>query len=250
MNYESIYLNITNNAKLRKKSKGLENHHIIPSSCGGSNEKSNRVYLTTREHLVCHLLLVKIYKDNPTFRKKMIYALWWMVKTRNKISGVRVTSHAYATARKQFSEENPNKCTKRKQKFIENHKAGLYQYDYEKVSKTLKNTLGKLSAEQMADRMKSSALSGNQERRRQSIRKGKASYFLLTTKDGIEMKFWSYDDVPSITGYKYNQILYRIKKYNGILPNGSIVSYITKYRGNDENIGRKRNNSVSVRAND
>jgi hypothetical protein len=244
MDYEKIYLNITNNAKPRKKAKGLENHHIVPSSCGGSNDKSNRVYLTTREHLICHLLLVKIYKHNPVFRKKMIYALWWMIKTRNKISGVRVTSHAYASARKQFSEENPNKCVERKKKFIENHKAGVYHYDYSRVSETLKDTLGKLSKEQMSARMKASALSGDQEKRRHSIKKGKASHFLLITKDGVNITFWSYDDVPNITGYKYDQILYRIKKYNGVLPNGAVVRYITKYRGNDGNIGKIRNISI------
>jgi hypothetical protein len=244
MNYEKIYYTIIDNARLRKKMPGFEKHHIIPGSCGGTNDISNLVYLTTREHLVCHMLLVRIYKDNQIFRKKMIYALWWMTKTRNKIGGVRVTSHAYAHARKQFSENNPNKCVERKQKFIENHKAGLYQYDYSKVSKTLKDTLRKLSKEQMAARMKASALSSDQEKRGQSIRKGKASYFLLINKDGATINFWSYDDVLTITGYKYNQILYRIKKYNGVLSNGSVVSYITKYRGNDGNIGKIRNINI------
>jgi len=51
-------------------------------------------------------------------------------------------------------------------------------------------------------------------------------------------------DVKTITGYDYNQVLYRIKKYNGKMPNGTTIKYISKYKGNDGNIGRKRNNSI------
>lgn len=37
-----------------------EKHHIIPSSLGGSNDKSNLVTLTAKEHFICHLLLTKM----------------------------------------------------------------------------------------------------------------------------------------------------------------------------------------------
>jgi hypothetical protein len=244
MNCEKIYLDITTNAKPRKKDKGLERHHIIPSSCGGTNDEGNLVYLTTREHLICHRLLIRIYKNQPILRKKMIYALWWMVKTRNNLNGCRITSREYAFARKEFIENNPNKCSERKKKFIENHKAGNYKYNYNKVSQTLKEKLKKLTKEEMLERMKLSALTCNQEKRANSIKKGKASQFRLITADENIIEFWSYDDVAAITGYEYNQILYRIKKYNGKMLNGSAIEYISKYKGNDGNIGRKRNNSI------
>jgi hypothetical protein len=244
MNYQKIYNNITSNAKLRKKDKGLERHHIIPSSCGGTNDKSNCVYLSTREHVVCHLLLVKIYKDNSVFRKKMIYALWWMAKTRNNKNGCRITSWAYANARDEFIKNNPNKCDERKKQFKENHKNGNYNYDYEKVSNTLKETLSKLTKEEMLERMRQSALNCDQEKRGNSIKKGKASKFLLTTTDNKNTEFWSYENVLEITGYEYNQILYRIKRYDGKMQNGSKIKYLEKYKGNDGNIGRKRNNSI------
>jgi len=244
MNYEKIYHNIINNARSRKKDPMFERHHIVPSSCGGTNDQSNLVYLTTREHLICHLLLIKIYKDNSVFRKKMIYALWWMAKTRTKINGCRITSRTYEFAREEFRKNNPNKCNERRKRFIENHKAGKYKYDYEKVSRSLKSTLGKLTKEEMYERMKSSALSCDQEKRGNSIKRGKASHFCLINIDNTNLEFWSYDDVKSITGYDYNQILYRIKKCNGKMPNGSTIKYISKYKGNDGNIGRKRNNSI------
>lgn len=40
-----------------------ENHHIIPRSEGGSDDASNKVKLTAREHYIAHLLLAKIYDD-------------------------------------------------------------------------------------------------------------------------------------------------------------------------------------------
>ena len=229
MNYQKMYNNIINNASTRTKLPGYERHHILPFSCGGTNTKDNLVYLTTREHYICHMLLVKIYKNNPIFQKKMIYALWWMSKTRDKLNGYRVTSHAYANSRKLYAEENPNKCKVRKKKFIENHKAGKYKYNYEKVGNTLKNTLARMTKEERADRMKKSALTADQELRRLAIQKAKASSFVLTTPSGETKQFHTYDDVLAITGYPYVHILYRIKAHNGVLKNGSVVKYIKKY---------------------
>jgi hypothetical protein len=36
-----------------------EKHHILPKSCGGSNEINNICILTYKEHYICHLLLTK-----------------------------------------------------------------------------------------------------------------------------------------------------------------------------------------------
>lgn len=36
-----------------------EKHHIIPRSMGGSDEKENLIMLTSKEHYVCHLCLIK-----------------------------------------------------------------------------------------------------------------------------------------------------------------------------------------------
>ena len=41
-----------------------EKHHIIPKSLGGSDTKENLVYLTAREHFLCHWLLTKMV-DTP-----------------------------------------------------------------------------------------------------------------------------------------------------------------------------------------
>lgn len=39
-----------------------ERHHIIPRSLGGSNDTSNLIYLTGRQHLLAHWLLSKIHQ--------------------------------------------------------------------------------------------------------------------------------------------------------------------------------------------
>lgn len=61
----------------RKKKDGVyfEDHHIIPVCLGGSNNKSNKVLLTGKEHFIAHKLLIEIYPGN----EKLVYAVWCMV---------------------------------------------------------------------------------------------------------------------------------------------------------------------------
>lgn len=70
MNYLKHYnLLIETRKKLnRQKSKGdfLEKHHIIPKSMGGTDEDSNLVLLTGREHFLAHWLLWRHYRDRKT----------------------------------------------------------------------------------------------------------------------------------------------------------------------------------------
>lgn len=40
----------------------IEKHHILPVSLGGTNEKTNIVSLTAKQHYIAHALLVKIYQ--------------------------------------------------------------------------------------------------------------------------------------------------------------------------------------------
>lgn len=60
--YTKWYFSIIEKRKYRERASEnfLEKHHIIPESMGGSNEKSNLVYLTFKEHFIVHLLLVKM----------------------------------------------------------------------------------------------------------------------------------------------------------------------------------------------
>jgi hypothetical protein len=63
--YKDIHDKIIKTAKTRSSIKGyFESHHIIPRYANGSNDPSNLVDLTYREHCIIHFLLWKIY-NNP-----------------------------------------------------------------------------------------------------------------------------------------------------------------------------------------
>jgi len=61
MNYKLHYEKLIERARNRKLQGYKEEHHIIPRSMGGTDDKDNLVNLTAREHFVAHILLVKIY---------------------------------------------------------------------------------------------------------------------------------------------------------------------------------------------
>ena len=83
MNYNKIYDQLIERGVIRQDGKNrkvlkseiglVERHHIVPKIIGGNDVKNNLVYLTPEEHLIAHLLLVKIY-NIPS----LIYAANWM----------------------------------------------------------------------------------------------------------------------------------------------------------------------------
>ena len=71
--YTHCYYNIVERAKARVIKSYSEKHHIIPRSLGGSNDASNLVALTPREHFLCHWLLTKMLPKSPE-QKKLYHA--------------------------------------------------------------------------------------------------------------------------------------------------------------------------------
>lgn len=94
MNYIKVYNNLIqkSQAKNRCKSKKTyyEEHHIIPKCLGGTNEKSNLVLLTSREHFIAHLLLHYSYPNN----NKLFFAINMMCNGCNRVRN----SNKYKTA--------------------------------------------------------------------------------------------------------------------------------------------------------
>lgn len=80
--YKKWHDSIIDRAKNKVLSCYVEKHHIIPKSCGGSNNKNNLVFLTAREHFIIHLLLTKCVIKKYQF--KMIKALLCMSKMKTK----------------------------------------------------------------------------------------------------------------------------------------------------------------------
>lgn len=105
--YTKIYYRLISNAKNRitNTSCYYERHHIIPKSLGGSDNLSNLVFLTGREHLICHLLLIRMTEGKA--KAKMISAAWSMANLENKHQDrKRLTSRQYSNLRKIFSEQH------------------------------------------------------------------------------------------------------------------------------------------------
>jgi len=84
--YKKWHDSIIDRAKTRVLSCYTEKHHIIPRSCNGSDDESNLVKLTAREHFIVHLLLTKILKGNN--KDKMILAFSFMCDLKKSNSRI------------------------------------------------------------------------------------------------------------------------------------------------------------------
>ena len=105
--YARIYFSIIDNAKQRKIDSYTEVHHILPKSLGGSNSKDNLVNLTAREHYICHLLLTKMVES--TFKNKMVYALWMMIRGNSKQKrNFKINSKIYSKLKTEYAESVRN----------------------------------------------------------------------------------------------------------------------------------------------
>lgn len=84
MNYQLIHDSIIDRAKNRVLPAGTytERHHIKPRCMGGSDDKSNLVDLTAKEHFIVHKLLVEIYPNVD----KLILAYYLFVNGTNKMN--------------------------------------------------------------------------------------------------------------------------------------------------------------------
>ena len=102
--YTKWYFSIIDFARLSNISGYTERHHIIPKSMGGSNDKTNVVKLTPKQHFICHRLLVKMTEGKN--RQKMVYAFWVMSNKKRLHS---VTSNSYSTAKNLIQEVMSNR---------------------------------------------------------------------------------------------------------------------------------------------
>lgn len=103
--YSKWYFCIVEKDLLRNWSKKsaqqyVEGHHIIPKSITPNNDI---VYLTPKEHFICHLLLPKMLCDEE-YVYKMQKALWNISHTRN----IKINSNLYLSLRQDYSK----KCSK------------------------------------------------------------------------------------------------------------------------------------------
>jgi hypothetical protein len=101
--YKKWYDQIIANG-LAVKLPGYERHHILPKSLGGSDNESNLIYITSREHFICHWLLTKIYPIGEE-HWKMLNALR-MMRAENKNQyryNTKITSRVYAKIKEEYA---------------------------------------------------------------------------------------------------------------------------------------------------
>lgn len=96
MNYKYHYNRLINKAKTRSSVIDGEVHHIIPKCLGGDDSCDNLIKLTYREHLIAHMLLMRIFPKN----NKLQYALYKL----NNYYGSSKSSRSYERIRKKFIE--------------------------------------------------------------------------------------------------------------------------------------------------
>ena len=103
MNYKKVYDQLIEKRRQQPLSKDdcyCETHHIVPRGMNGTNDKSNLVNLTAREHYVAHLLLAKIY---DTFG---LYAAVTYMQTGNNSNRVfKFNSRLYQKVREELGKK-------------------------------------------------------------------------------------------------------------------------------------------------
>lgn len=106
MNHKVIYeklISSRSNLERSKKTGYYELHHIIPKCLNGSDEKSNLILLTPREHFLAHYLLWKIYNT-----RKLRDALLYFKGKNFEFANSRLYEIARISHIKDMKENNPS----------------------------------------------------------------------------------------------------------------------------------------------
>lgn len=113
MDYTKLYNSIISNRQINplNKVKGQysEVHHIVPRCLGGSDNKSNLIRLTAREHFIAHRILSKWYPDNLELA---LAVLLMMEKKGKRGRKFKVSSKEYERLKKLASQATSDRFRK------------------------------------------------------------------------------------------------------------------------------------------
>lgn len=111
--YLSRYISLITKFKernlVKKENPGFHGHHIIPRCLNGSNEKSNIVVLSPREHFIIHHLLWKAFPQTS-----LTFAFRSMVHGTKKYGSNKITSRVYEKLRLDNKERGVSDETKKR----------------------------------------------------------------------------------------------------------------------------------------
>lgn len=112
--YKIWHDNIIANAQSRVLKGYKEKHHILPRSVGGTDDKSNLVELTAKEHFIVHMLLCKF--TIGLARRSMLYAFKAMSYYKKDGRDYKINSRIAEKLRSElkFSNEHKQKMSEKK----------------------------------------------------------------------------------------------------------------------------------------
>lgn len=201
--YSRIYFSIIERAKSRKLETYTESHHIIPKSLGGSNDKSNLVDLTAREHFICHRLLTRM--TTGVAKQKMTFAAWALTMRNQYKEKIKISSRTYEflkeerakvlrgkplleEARQKLIKANTGKpCSDEKREKIRKSNTGKKQSEETKRKRALART-GFRNTPETIEKMRKSARAFVEKRgpmseeQRQKIREARAKQKITTVQ--------------------------------------------------------------------
>lgn len=102
MNYKKLYNRLIQHRQCTPADGYTEVHHIVPKCVGGSDDPTNLIALTAREHFIAHYLLSKMYPTGSNAWHKTNHA-FMMMKSSNKKQPRYFNNRLYESARKHFS---------------------------------------------------------------------------------------------------------------------------------------------------
>jgi len=130
--YTRWYYNIINRAiarnHIRQQKDGYQTHHIIPKCIGGTDDATNLVVLTYKEHRVCHCLLIKMQLTKNA-EIKMRHAYGFFNKS-SRYNGPRYkhgkdnifsTPEIIEQVRRRMIDNNPMKAPEQRQRMSLNN---------------------------------------------------------------------------------------------------------------------------------
>ena len=231
-----------------------ERHHIIPKCLGGTDDESNLVNLSAKQHFIAHLLLPKMVPGKRN-QEKLLYALRAMANLRNSKQRYAVGSRIYGIIRTQLacagmSEEQKNKisATLKGRKLDNLHRANISEglqgrrQSEETKAKIKVSNLGQRRSEETKLRIslskKGRPLSEECKQRisetksgkalplnwKQNISKGQQKFiYTLTSPDGVSFTTENLKQFCTERGLPYQTFSAQSKK-NGRLRSGWSIS--------------------------
>lgn len=190
MDYTRHYNKLIERApKVRPFDYFTEGHHVVPRCIGGTDD-DGIAYLTPEEHYVAHLLLVKMYPNEP----KLVYAANAM--STYKLNGRRLNNKSYGWLRKRHSKivkefltgkSRPDEVRAKisaaqkgrpltpKQEAARQARIGKHRTEEQKRKQSLAMTGRKLTPEQLAKRGPRGPMSEEHKQAISAARKGQQS---------------------------------------------------------------------------